>query len=221
MKGGNLLSTRHMPIQRPYVPEIFWQRRYSGRMGCRLLTNASRASRVDASNDNEVPLVGVAVVRPSDELSASQSGPPDSAYPDCTGTSTDLTTAGCQSSGVLSVLVVEDEPALRNVLKRYLAKNGYRVMTASDGIEAMEVASSGREVVDLVITDVQMPNMKGNELAEQLRKVCPEAKIIFMSGFAGSLLDVRDSAALLAKPFSEAELLHHIGRVLGSDEAAS
>ena len=115
----------------------------------------------------------------------------------------------------LTVLLVEDERALREIVKRQLTRHGYRVITAGDGVEALALAVG--QDVDLVITDVLMPNMKGNELATQLAAVCPTAKVIFMSGYTNFELDASDTASLLHKPFSEDALLKHISEALGTD----
>jgi CheY-like chemotaxis protein len=119
------------------------------------------------------------------------------------------------SSAALTILLVEDERALREIVKRQLTRHGYHVITASDGIEALE-AAAGHDV-DLVITDVLMPKMTGNELATELQAINPNARVIFMSGFTRALLEPEDNKSLLQKPFTEADLLDHIHDALSTD----
>jgi len=121
----------------------------------------------------------------------------------------------------LTILLVEDERALREIVKRQLIHHGYRVITATNGLDAIDVASTLDTQVDLVITDVVMPKMKGNELATQLKAIYPDAKVLFMSGFTRSLLDSESTSALLEKPFTEAALLAHIHQALGNPPAAT
>jgi CheY-like chemotaxis protein len=177
-----------------------------GRIDCVARTNEYRSSFSGASEVSE-------------ELPTSGPGRPGSIDPTHAGPETDYTTTRRQRSSTFTILVVDDEEALRRVVQRQLSKHGFRVVTASDGMEALHIATSVRDTVDLVITDVMMPNMNGGELAGELVTVCPNAKILFMSGFPGSLLDEREAASVLAKPFSEAELIQHIQRVLGEGGA--
>jgi len=115
----------------------------------------------------------------------------------------------------VTILLVDDERALREIVKRQLTGHGYTVIAASDGVEALEVVTG--QQVDLVITDVLMPNMKGNELAAELAAVCPDAKVLFMSGYTRDLLDRGDTTSLLQKPFTVSDLLDHIRKALGTD----
>ncbi|HVA07961.1 MAG TPA: response regulator [Acidimicrobiales bacterium] len=118
--------------------------------------------------------------------------------------------------GTVTILLVEDERALREIVKRQLTRHGYQVISASDGMEALE-AAAGRDI-DLVITDVLMPKMTGNELAAELQDISPNARVIFMSGYTRSLLDPGDTTSLLQKPFTESDLLDHIHEALGTDD---
>jgi two-component system cell cycle sensor histidine kinase/response regulator CckA len=108
-----------------------------------------------------------------------------------------------------TVLVAEDEADLRDVLGNFLKSMGYTVLNAGDGLEALEVAKRYDGPIDLLLTDVMMPGMKGPELAARLKSFMPEASVIYMSGFADSHLRVRDlpgNTPFLQKPFGLDEL---------------
>jgi two-component system cell cycle sensor histidine kinase/response regulator CckA len=114
------------------------------------------------------------------------------------------------------ILLVEDEEALRQVTARMLRRNGYEVIEAANGVEALEV-STGTSC-DLLLTDVVMPQMSGRELAERLRETRPDLPVLFMSGYSQGVLGPRralnEGVALLEKPFSEAALLTKLRLVL-------
>jgi CheY-like chemotaxis protein len=116
------------------------------------------------------------------------------------------------------VLVVEDEEALREVTKRILTRNGYRVLTAASGQEAVEIARSFQGDIHLLITDVIMPQMLGKEVAEEVERVIPHIKVLFMSGYARPVLasqgTLEPNVTLLEKPFSEPELIDKVTQVL-------
>ena len=117
-----------------------------------------------------------------------------------------------------TVLVVEDEAALREVTRRILARNGYQVITAASGPEAVEIARSYQGEIHLLVTDVVMPHMLGKEVAEQVLLIKPGAEVLFMSGYARPVLAsqgrLEPGVALVEKPFSEADLLAKVGQVL-------
>jgi len=116
------------------------------------------------------------------------------------------------------VLVVEDEPALREVTRRTLAENGYQVVAAASGTEALSVLTSQLERVDLLLTDVIMPNMQGKELAAKVLALRPDTPVVFMSGYTQGLLGTQGvlepGIHLIEKPFSEASLLTKLHQVL-------
>ena len=116
------------------------------------------------------------------------------------------------------VLVVEDEPALREVTRRTLAENGYQVIAAASGAEALSVLTSRVEHIDLLLTDVIMPNMQGKELAAKVVALHPDTPVVFMSGYTQGLLGTQGVAEpgihLIEKPFSEASLLAKLHQVL-------
>ncbi len=87
-----------------------------------------------------------------------------------------------------TVLVVEDEAALREVTKRILTRNGYHVITAASGPEALAIATKWPGEIHLLVTDVVMPHMLGREVAEKMRAVKPGIEVLFMSGYARPVL---------------------------------
>ena len=117
-----------------------------------------------------------------------------------------------------TVLLVEDEDALREVVGRILAGGGYRVIAASNGPEALAAAERHDGPIHLLLTDVIMPQMPGPQLAERIQRVRPEARVLFMSGFAQPILDsteqLKDGMSLIEKPFSGSALLAKIEQVM-------
>jgi two-component system cell cycle sensor histidine kinase/response regulator CckA len=112
--------------------------------------------------------------------------------------------AGPAPDGVTVILMVEDEPAVRGLFAQALRRDGYYVLEASNGAEALKVtAQAGR--LDLVITDVVMPIMRGPELAAQLRLQYPTLKFIFVSGYLVDE-DLGPNSSMLQKPFVRGQL---------------
>jgi two-component system cell cycle sensor histidine kinase/response regulator CckA len=115
-----------------------------------------------------------------------------------------------------TVLLVEDEPMVRTVAERALTRHGYKVITATNGEEALEVIERGDEIV-LMISDVVMPGMDGPATVREARKSRPELPILFMSGYAEEQLRKSidlDNVAFLPKPFSVQELAEAARRAL-------
>jgi PAS domain S-box-containing protein len=116
------------------------------------------------------------------------------------------------------VLVVEDEPAMREVTRRILAGNGYRVTAAASGTEAIAAVTASPEPLDVLVTDVVMPGMQGREVAERITALQPGIAVLFMSGYTEGLLSdqgVLDPGInLIEKPFTEAALLGKLRSVL-------
>lgn len=110
-----------------------------------------------------------------------------------------------------TVLIVEDEDALRTAIRRLLQDEGYTVLEAQNGASALEVLDSpGATGVALVLTDLRMPVMDGRQLAAALARLRPSLPVVFMSGFTAQLMDMRlvsPHFAFLAKPFKNHDLL--------------
>ncbi|WP_447974360.1 response regulator [Nitrospira sp. Kam-Ns4a] len=122
-----------------------------------------------------------------------------------------------------TILVVDDEPMIRQWLQSALEQFGYTVLQASDGAEALELLSHNWEPIHLVLTDVQMSGMDGLELAERLAVAHPEVKVLFMSGHFPSGGDperiARVAAHYLPKPFTVEVLIARIRALLGREDA--
>ena len=116
------------------------------------------------------------------------------------------------------VLLVEDEPQVRSTTQRVLTSRGYAVLTAGNGIEALEIASA-EITIDLLITDVVMPQMNGVALAERFMQMQPRAQVIYMSGYTADVLTNSGLAGaridFVAKPFRPEELVAKVRQVLG------
>jgi len=115
-----------------------------------------------------------------------------------------------------TILVVDDEVALLEGTRRILAQAGYRVITASGGGEALDAARARPGQIDILLTDVAMPGMRGDQLANALREDSPALRVLFMSGFAGAIVRSATDLAgeeLIEKPFTEPRLLERVARL--------
>ena len=122
--------------------------------------------------------------------------------------------------GKETVLVVEDQAQVRDYTVAVLKEYGYRVIQAENASEALLFCERERERVDLVLTDVVMPNVSGRELANRLEKLRPGIKVLFMSGYTDNAVMhhgvLEKSAEFIQKPFSPEELAGKVRAVLGS-----
>lgn len=121
-------------------------------------------------------------------------------------------------TGTETILLVEDEDMVRRMTRVILERNGYRVLEASCGQDALEISRSHPDPIHLILTDLTMPNMSGLEVVEALARQIPDARAIFMSGYieapaAYERVDVRQFD-FLPKPFSTAALVHKVREVL-------
>jgi DNA-binding NtrC family response regulator len=107
------------------------------------------------------------------------------------------------------ILLVEDEPGLRDIAQRVLARAGFDVTPAAGPDEAILAAEAMTESIDLLVTDVVMPGMRGPELAIRLRSSRPGLPVLLVSGYAEEIVEGQrdDSLPFLAKPFSAESLL--------------
>lgn len=116
-------------------------------------------------------------------------------------------------AGRATILLVEDEPAVKGLFSQALRKEGYTVHEARNGVEALEVEKDITRL-DVLVTDVVMPYMKGPELARQLRAKQPDLKVVFVSGYVAPG-DLGEHQALLQKPFVRQQLIDKVKEVLG------
>jgi PAS domain S-box-containing protein len=122
--------------------------------------------------------------------------------------------AGPMPRGSETVLLAEDEDAVRVLGRQVLGSSGYAVLEASDGVQALRLASESRRPIDLLVTDVVMPRLDGRGLAERLRALCPGVKVLYMSGYTEDTEVLRDQSNFLQKPFSPAALVEKVREVL-------
>jgi PAS domain S-box-containing protein len=127
----------------------------------------------------------------------------------------DLTTV---PKGTETILLVEDEAGIRELASDFLKGRGYTVFAAMDGNEALRIAEGHEDLIHLLLTDIVMPNIGGKELAQRLRRVRPQIKVLLMSGYpdhpalADADLDVQTT--VLQKPFSLDMLAHKVRNLL-------
>ncbi len=118
-----------------------------------------------------------------------------------------------------TILVADDDDAVREMFLKVLGSFGYTVITAGDGQDAVQKFSSNKDKVDLVILDIVMPVMNGREASEKIKTINPDAKIIFMSGYAPDLIKARGAfdpdSEFIEKPFSPRDLVKKIQEKLG------
>ena len=116
------------------------------------------------------------------------------------------------------MLLVEDETPLRKLLHQVLRSAGHTVLEAANGDEAFAIGIRHSGQIDLLLTDVVMPGMKGHELVDKLRARRPEITVLYMSGYDNELVDKKhlgNGSSFLAKPFSPKMLLKRIHTLLG------
>jgi PAS domain S-box-containing protein len=120
--------------------------------------------------------------------------------------------------GTETLLLVEDEEALRRAAAEFLRLRGYNVLEARDGADALSVSKSHGSTIHLMVTDVVMPRMSGGQLAKELETLRPETRVLFVSGYAGQtvvdhkVVDVENN--FLQKPFTLKQLAVKVRKVL-------
>ena len=121
-----------------------------------------------------------------------------------------------------TILLVEDEAAVRSLAKKILRSRGYRVLEASDGAIALRLAAGHVGEIDLVLTDVEMPNLGGRGMVEELRELSPEMRVLFMSGYRKdevfSDMNAARRTPYLQKPFTGEQLAAQVRAALGYAE---
>jgi len=124
------------------------------------------------------------------------------------------------TTGSETVLLAEDQSSIRNVLREFLESKGYQELEAQDGGEALELAERHAGSIDVLVTDVMMPQIRGLELAKRVTELRPDICVIFMSGYSeDALLENRllseRNMTLIQKPFDPEELAQKIRECLG------
>jgi CheY-like chemotaxis protein len=117
-----------------------------------------------------------------------------------------------------TVLVVEDEGALRKLMTKILERAGFQVVEAKDGEQAVEICKSGAEPLDMVVSDLAMPKLNGLQLKEMVSGLCPAAKFLLISGYAEDVVEdpslLRTDTNFLEKPFLPDELVLKVREIL-------
>ena len=127
--------------------------------------------------------------------------------------------------GVETILVVEDDDAVRRMTREFLAIAGYTVVEARSAADALHLLEGNRTSVDLLLTDVVMPGMKGSELGDALAKIDPDLRVLYMSAYTEDAVVnfgyLGSTAAFIEKPFSPDELARKVREVLASPHGES
>jgi two-component system cell cycle sensor histidine kinase/response regulator CckA len=121
-----------------------------------------------------------------------------------------------------TILLVEDEVAVRTLAKKILSQKGYRVLEASDGAIALRLAASHVGEIDLILTDVAMPNLGGRGMVEELKELSPGMRVLFMSGYPKEEIfpekEIARHTPYLQKPFTSEALSSEVRAALGYAE---
>lgn len=127
-------------------------------------------------------------------------------------------------SGSETILFVEDEESVRELVREYLMGTGYRVLEACDGVQALEIAAAHKGAIDILVTDVVMPRLSGRELASRIAAVRPNVKVLFISGYTDDSIFrhgvLEGGVAYLQKPFNLKAIAQKIREVLDGQPAA-
>jgi two-component system, cell cycle sensor histidine kinase and response regulator CckA len=132
------------------------------------------------------------------------------------------TVSSTASGGSETILLVEDEESVRQLVRETLEARGYRVLEAANGHSAMEIAAAYKDALHLIITDVVMPGLSGHELAQQLLAARPAMKVLYLSGYAQDAFPATEShKAFLQKPFTLQNLARKVREVLGTGSSVT
>ncbi len=120
--------------------------------------------------------------------------------------------------GYETILLVEDDPHVRNLTYRVLTQSGYDVLTAGYGDEALSMVKRMDGGIDLIVTDVVMPKMSGKELVKEVRKLYPDVKVLYVSGYANGVINGEDASEeiyhFIQKPFAIQSFLRKVRNIL-------
>jgi len=121
-----------------------------------------------------------------------------------------------------TILVVEDEPTLRALVRKVLERGGYEVIESSSGLAALELWAKTKPVVDLLLTDMVMPDgISGMQLAEKLKAQNPTLKVIFTTGYSAELMgkdfQIKEGLNCLQKPYPPQKLIQTVRNGLASE----
>src|SRR5690242_6467984 len=120
-----------------------------------------------------------------------------------------------------TILIVDDEPSVRTLLKLAFERGGYEVATACDGVDAIRMCRLASEPFAVVLCDIVMPNMNGYDLAAWLADNYPGTRILLMSGYGGDSHPSGPPCTVLLKPFLPTQALEYIGSMLAPPACAA
>jgi CheY-like chemotaxis protein len=121
-----------------------------------------------------------------------------------------------------TILLVEDDDIMRDLLQRTLAGAGYSVHPAADGAEALRWSHQHEGTIDVLVSDIVMPGLGRVELSERIRAARPETKFLFITGFGDQFPELREyGTTILEKPFLPSELLHKVEEILNQGKSAT
>jgi PAS domain S-box-containing protein len=127
------------------------------------------------------------------------------------------------TGGAETILVVEDETVILQVARMVLSALGYRVLTAADGVEALELVKSTEQPIDLLVTDVVMPKLGGADLAKALTELRPGLRVLYSSGYTDNAIAdhgvLEDGVNFLQKPYTASDLASRVREVLDQEKA--
>ena len=118
-----------------------------------------------------------------------------------------------------TILVVDDKAPVRGLVRIILQMHGYTVLEASRGMDALQICQQHEGPIHLLLTDVMMPEMNGQELAERVTTLHPHTRVLYMSGYIDpliTLVGLRAEIAFIQKPFTVDALAHKVREVLGA-----
>lgn len=120
--------------------------------------------------------------------------------------------------GTETILIAEDDDKLRKLYEIVLSQNGYKVILAQDGDEAIKKFSDHRDAIQLAIIDIIMPKKSGKETYDEIKKIRPDIKVLFSSGYTGDRLDAlsvsKEELNFINKPVSPKQLLRKVREIL-------
>jgi two-component system cell cycle sensor histidine kinase/response regulator CckA len=116
------------------------------------------------------------------------------------------------------VLVADDEPTVLQIASRALARHGYEVITAPNGLSACRTAETHEGPIHLALLDIVMPDLAGPEVYHRLKAIRPKIEVLFMSGYQHGHMAGLPSAPFLPKPFLPRTLVERVNHILGNDD---
>lgn len=119
-----------------------------------------------------------------------------------------------------TVLIAEDDQAVRELLSRTLGLSGMTVLLAEDAQNALQIAATYAGTIDLLVTDIQMPGMNGVDLARELKRMRPDIPVLLISGYADGIAILQVGWFFLKKPFRPATIVAKVKEALGHPASA-